>query len=95
MPPGAHPKSGGIVTGDSGMAGSTDADNMFGCGCGGAEGTNAIFKDILNGAVVPEGYIHWVEWETASVVDLRRFNLEAAHDGTSIPPARPLSILTC
>jgi hypothetical protein len=91
--------NGTTVTNDSGMKwrnGTSSSLNMFG-GTGGVESANAIFKDVLNEPLlptVPEGFVHFVEWNTGSQIDLHRFNLVAKHDGTTTPPGRAFKHFT-
>ncbi len=92
---------GSRVTSFSGVkliSNSSEIDNMFG-DSGGVEGGNTIFKDFYYpGGVqtlVPDGYVHWVEWSTDTPVDLYSFNLHAAHNRPWDPsPARSFSRFT-
>jgi len=72
---------GTVVTGNSALhpsAGRFGA-NMFGSGAATddryGEGDNTIFVDGKS-----PGYEHWIEWETASSIQINSFNLVASHD---------------
>jgi len=55
----------------------SDPRNMFGGAYGSNPDTknNTIFKDYQ-----PQGYVHWVNWQTSAPVTLQSFNLVAIHD---------------
>lgn len=63
----------------------SDIRNMFGGAYGYPEAGNTLFKDYmspgLSGGSVPAGYVHFVEWNTASAVTLRSFALHAYNEG--------------
>ena len=73
---------GAVVTNTSGML--TDGRDMFGGTYGYVEAGNALFADWQ-----PDGYTHWIEWNTPNVINLTGFNLFAAHDGNN-PAARAI-----
>ncbi len=66
---------GTTVTSNSAVHPNSVIENMFGNTGGYSEQTCAIFTDSE-----ATGYVHWVEWQTASVIELAAFNLVAAHD---------------
>lgn len=67
---------GSVVTNTSGML--TDGRDMFGGTYGWVEPGNALFADFR-----PDGYTHWIEWNTPNAINLTGFNLFAAHDGNN------------
>ncbi|MBN1957526.1 MAG: PEP-CTERM sorting domain-containing protein [Desulfuromonadales bacterium] len=58
---------------------------MFGASTSTVEQNYTLFNDS------PTGDRHWVEWQTASVITLRSFNLVAAHDNSNSTPPRNIT----
>jgi hypothetical protein len=65
---------GASVTSSSPTIYNSSASNMFG-GSSGVELPNTLWSDSYGA-----GQVHWVEWQTADPVTVRRFNLVASHE---------------
>lgn len=63
----------------------SDIRDMFGGSFGTVDTGNTLFKDYnmpgTSGGNVPTGYVHSVEWHTASTITLRSFSLHAYNEG--------------
>ncbi len=67
---------GTVVTGTSGVNWNSDARDMFGGNFSPVETGDTIFQDFQ-----PDGYVHYIEWQTQAPVTVASFALFAAGDG--------------
>lgn len=74
---------GTIVTGSSGIHGSSSSTDMFGTALASSEPGNTVFADGL-----AAGTLHYIEWKTTAPVTIGSFELYAVHDGNPPRDAR-------
>ena len=67
---------GTVVTGNSPVLGISDARNLLGFVVESSEVSSLLFADAQ-----PQGFVHFVQWQTPLPNSLRSFILHAAHDG--------------
>ena len=67
---------GTVVTGNSPVLGISDARNLLGFVVESSEVSSLLFADAQ-----PQGFVHFVQWQTPLSNTLRSFTLHALHDG--------------
>ena len=77
---------GSVITASSAINPATDGRDMFGGTFSQAEPGDTVFADGQ-----PDGFIHYVEWQTPGPVNVSSFNLFAAGDGPAANNAREFS----
>jgi hypothetical protein len=84
-----HVSQGIAITDTSGLRPSSDARDMFGGAFSSVESGDTVFADGK-----PEGFIHYVEWQTKTPISLESFRLLAVGNGPLFNNEREFSTFT-